>query len=178
MRAPWFKIEMLAAGTIAVFSAAFLFQTYDYGRRAALFPRLISVAILLLTAIFLVSRLRRGSKRTPAIADAEKRVGGETARRETRRAGMNWLLAFGAASGFSALIYLIGFGPSTFVYVASHLYLAGYRRHAVGFLFALAMATVVVLTGHLFGIQLPRGVLVEIIAPEGDGMVRSIWPAA
>jgi hypothetical protein len=162
MKASWFRLETIAVGTIAVFSALFLLQTYDYGRRAALFPRLISVTILVLTALFIVSRLRRGLKRGAAAQRESLRA---EVRSETRGGGISWLLALAAASGFSALIYLIGFGFATFVYIATHLYLAAYRRHIVVFLFALAMAAVMVLTGHLFNIQLPRGVLVEMIRP-------------
>jgi hypothetical protein len=162
MKASWFRLEIIAVGTIAVFSALFLLQTYDYGRRAALFPRLISVTILFLTAVFIVSRLGRGLKRAAATQRENLRpeVGSET-----RAGGISWLLALAAASGFSALIYLIGFGFATFAYVATHLYLAGYRRHIVVFFFARAMAAVMVFTGYLFNIQLPRGVLVEMIHP-------------
>jgi hypothetical protein len=162
MKASWFRLEIIAIGTIAIFSALFLLQTYDYGRRAALFPRLISVTILFLTAIFVVTRVRRGMKRAPAAPRESPRaeVGSES-----RAGGISWLLALAAATGFSALIYLIGFCFSTLVYVASHLYLAGYRRHGVVFLFAVAMAALVAVTGYLFNIQLPRGVVVEMIRP-------------
>jgi hypothetical protein len=80
--------------------------------------------------------------------------------------GINWLLTLSAATGFFVLIYLVGFGPSTFFYVTAHLYLAGYRRHRVIFLFALAMAIVIFLTGYLFTIPLPEGVLVQMIVGE------------
>jgi hypothetical protein len=160
MRASVIKMETIAVGTIAVFSAVFLLQTYAYGRRAALFPRLVSLTILLLTGIFIVSRIRKALKRKTVAAEEES-VG--VVSEAARAGGMNWLVALSAATGFCALIYLIGFGPSTFIYVSSHLYLAGYRRHSVVFLFALAMAAVVIVTAYLFNIQLPGGVLFERI---------------
>jgi hypothetical protein len=160
MRASVIKLETIAVGTIAVFSAVFLLQTYEYGRRAALFPRLVSLTILLLAGIFLVSRLRRALTRKTA-AVREESVRREGVSEGTRAGGVNWLVALSAAAGFCVLIYLVGFGPSTFVYVSAHLYLAGYRRHSVVFLFALAMAAVVIVTAYLFNIQLPEGVLFE-----------------
>lgn len=160
MREQLLKFETFAVATIAVFSGLFLVQTYEYGRRAALFPRGVSITILFLTGFFIVSRIRRAmSKQKTAMKEAT--VPAEVSGKVTEVGGVNWLLTLSAATGFFVLIYLFGFGPSTFFYVTAHLYLAGYRRHGVIFLFALAMAIVIVLTGYLFTIPLPDGVLVQ-----------------
>ncbi len=153
------KFETFAVGAIAVFSGLFLIQTYQYGRRAALFPRVVSFTILFLTAFFIVSRIRRTMVKPPAKKETASVIRTEI----TQAGGVHWLVTLSAATGFFVLIYLIGFGPSTFFYVATHLYLAGYRRHTVTFLFALAMAIIIVGTGYLFTIPLPQGVLVETL---------------
>jgi len=162
MREQLLKFETFAVGTIAVFSGLFLLQTYQYGRRAALFPRVVSFTILFLTGFFIVSRIRRAMVKPPAKKETTRIVQSEI----TQAGGVHWLLTLSAATGFFVLIYLVGFGPSTFFYVTAHLYLAGYRRHRVIFLFALAMAIVIFLTGYLFTIPLPEGVLVPMIVGE------------
>jgi uncharacterized membrane protein YfcA len=166
MRDQLLKLETFAVGTIAVFSALFLLQTYEYGRRAALFPKLVSFTILFLTGCFLVSRLRRAIKRQRTEVKKKETIPVEVESEATQPAGVHWLLTLSAATGFFVLIYLVGFGPATFFYVATHLSLAGYRRHSVIALFALAMAIIIVGTGYLFTIPLPEGVLVEMIAGE------------
>ena len=150
MRGRLAAFEALAVGVIAVFASLFLFQTYHYGHRAALFPRAISVAILFLIGVFVVSRLRA------AVVKPQPDTG----------TPHSWLLAFGVVTGFVVSIYLVGFAVSTFVYVATHLYLAGYRRHGVIFSFALAMAVGIAAAGYVFAIPLPSGVLMPMTLGE------------
>jgi hypothetical protein len=165
MREYLLKFETVAVATIAGFSGLFLFQTYQYGHRAALFPRVVSLTVLFLTGFFIVSRLRRAMAKQKSAAKEEParvKIAGEL----DRAAGVNWLVTLSAATAFFILIYLVGFGLATFIYVAAHLYLAGYRRHSVVFLFAMAMAVLIVGTGYLFSIPLPQGLLVQMIAAE------------
>jgi hypothetical protein len=157
------KFETFAVGTIAVFSGLFLFQTYDYGRRAALFPRVVSITVLFLTGFFIISRIRKAmAKQKTALKEQPVTV--EIVSEVNEAGGVNWLLTLSSATAFFVLIYFVGFGLSTFVYVATHLYLAGDRRHSVIFSFAIAMAIIIVGTGYLFNISLPEGVLVQMIA--------------
>lgn len=159
------KFETFAVATVAVFSGLFFVQTYEYGRRAALFPRVVSGTVLFLTGFFVVSRIRRAMAKQKT-AMKEQPVTVEVVSEVNEAGGVNWLLTLSAAMTFFVLIYLVGFGLSTFVYVATHLYLAGYRRHRVIFLFAIAMAIVIVGAGYLFTIPLPEGVLVQMIVGE------------
>ena len=163
MRSHLLKFEAFAVAIIAIFSGVFLLQTYEYGRRAALFPRVVSITVLSLTGFFIVSRLRRATinKNVPAKeSPARTEIGDEA----NQSAGVNWLAALGVAIGFFVLIYLVGFGPATLIYVSAHLYMAGYRRHGLIFLFAIAMAILVVATAYLFAVPVPGGMLVDMIA--------------
>lgn len=159
MREHSLKFETFAVGAIALFSGLFFLQTYQYGRRAALFPRVVSLTILFLTGVFIVSRIRRAMVKPPSKKETASVVQSEI----SQARGVNWLLTLSAATGYCALIYLIGFGPATFFYVVTHLYLAGYPRRTVTFLFALAMAIIIVVTGYLFTVPLPEGLLMEML---------------
>ncbi len=157
------RYETVAVGAICAFSALFLVQTYDYGRRAALFPRAISILVLFLILCFIFSRIRRmfKEKRSPSKEVPHRAEGaGEAGQRQ----GVKWILSFGGAIGFCILMYLIGFGLATVCYVAAHTYWAGYRRHKVTFMYALALGIMMVLIGYLFMIPLPQGILVEMIS--------------
>ncbi len=155
------RFETFAVGAIALFSGLFLYQTYQYGRRAALFPRIISLTVLFLTAVFFYSRVRRIRKQTGA---SETTVIDTNSGRSCDGAEkVSWIVTLSVATAFLVLIYLIGFGPATFFYVPAHLYISGYRRHKVIFGFALAMAILMVGSGYLFSIPLPQGVLIESI---------------
>ncbi len=160
MKGYWLRFETFAVGVIGVFSGLFLFQTYQYGRRAALFPRIISGAVLFLTRFFIGSRIRR-IKKQKGLPSEKKRHRMPVETEVAAAQGINWLLTLAAATGFFVLIYFIGFGGATFFYVTTHLYLSGYREHKVIFGFALAMAILMVGSGYLFSIPLPWGVLVE-----------------
>jgi hypothetical protein len=125
----------------------------------------VSLTVLFLTGFFIVSRLRRAmAKQKSAAKEEPARV--EIASELDQAGSVNWLVTLSAATAFFILIYLVGFGLATFIYVAAHLYLAGYRRHSVVFLFAMAMAVLIVGTGYLFSIPLPQGLLVQMIAAE------------
>lgn len=157
------RFETFAVAAIGVFSGLFLLQTYQYGRRAALFPRIISLTVLFLTGVFVVSRVRRISKQKTA-SSKEETVRPPSGTKPATAEGVNWLLTLAAATGFLVFVNLIGFGAATFFYVAVHLYLAGYYRHPVIWAFAAAMAITIVGTAYLFAIPLPQGLLIEMIS--------------
>ena len=160
------RYETLAVGAIGLFSVIFLIQTYDYGRKAALFPRLVCCIVLFLILFFIVSRLRRMLKKR-SVPSQEEPVRKEVITEAGQTPGLKWTLTFGLAMGFCLLMYLIGFGPATVCYLAVHTYLAGYRKCKVIFLFALAVGAIMVFFGRLFQIPLPEGILV--------GMIRQYW---
>ncbi len=165
------KFETVAVGAIGAFSLLFLIQTYNYGRRAALFPRLISGIVLFLILFFIASRVRRllKIKRKGATAAESLPAKGEAVADSSQR--VKWTLTFGAAIGFCILMYLIGFGPATAFYLATHIYLAGYRKLKVIFLYALALGAMMVFIGHLFKVPLPEGIFVEPILV----YVQDLW---
>ncbi len=162
MRKYLWRYETVAVGAIFAFSALFLIQTYNYGRRAALFPRAISIFVLFLILFFIFSRARRMFKeKEPSSKEVPRRAEGP--REAGQRQGVKWTVSFGGAIGFCILMYLIGFGLATVCYVAAHTHWAGYRRHKVTFTYALVLGIIMVLIGYLFMIPLPQGILVEMI---------------
>lgn len=160
------RYETLAVSAIGLFCIIFLIQTYDYGRRAALFPRLVCLIVLFLILFFLFSRLRRMLKKG-GVPSQEGVVRTEVITEAGQPTGLKWTLTLGLAMGFCFLIYLIGFGPATVCYLAVHTHLAGYRKRKVTFLFALAVGAIIVSFGRLFQIPLPEGILV--------GMIKQYW---
>lgn len=157
------RFETVAVGTIGLFSALFFIQTYNYGRRAALFPRIVSLMVLILVLFYIFSRIRRMLKKKGTLSKKEPVQAGVVAQADQPQ-GVNWTLTFGAGIGFCILMFLIGFGLSTVCYMVTHTYLAGYRKHKIIFLYALAMGVTMVLIGYAFMIPLPKGVLVEMIS--------------
>jgi FtsH-binding integral membrane protein len=158
------RYETLAVGAIGLFCVIFLTQTYDYGRKAALFPRLVCFIVLFLILFYIFSRLRRMLKKG-AVPSQEEPVRTEARTEAGQPQGLKWTLTFGLAMGFCLLMYLIGFGPATVCYLAVHTYLAGYRKRKVIFVFALAVGAIIVFFGRLFKIPLPDGILVGMIMP-------------
>ncbi len=156
------RYEALAAGVIGVFCTIFLIQTYDYGRKAALFPRLMCFTVLFLLVFFIVSRIRRFLKMKQAPPQQDQ-VTAEGAAEADSLHVVKWPLTFGLAIGFCLLMTLIGFGPATVCYLAAHTYIAGYRKGKVIFLFALAVGAIMVFLGRLFKIPLPEGILVGMV---------------
>jgi len=163
------KFETVAVGAIGAFSLLFLIQTYTYGRRAALFPRLISWIVLFLILFFIASRVLRLLKRKGATDAEPLPAKGAAAADSSQR--VRWTVTFGAAIGFCILMYLIGFGPATAFYLATHIYLAGYRKLKVIFLYALALGAMMVFIGYLFKVPLPEGIFVEPILE----YVQDLW---
>ena len=165
------RFETMAVGTIGLFSVLFLIQTYNYGRRAALFPRIMSLTVLILILFYIFSRIRWMLKKKGALSKKEPVRAGVVVKADQHQ-GVNWPLTFGAGIGFCILMFLIGFGMSTVCYIATHTYLAGYRKHKVIFLYALAMGVMMVLIGYAFMIPLPKGVLVEMISAHIQNLGR------
>jgi hypothetical protein len=163
MRKYLMRFETVAVGAIGLFSALFFIQTYNYGRRAALFPRIISLLVLFLILVFIISRIHRVLKKKRA-SSKEEPVWAEGVAKVKKPQGVNWPLTFGGGIGFCILMYFIGFGLSTVCYMVTHTYLAGYRKHKIIFLYALALGVTMVLIGYAFMIPLPKGVLVEMIS--------------
>lgn len=155
------RYETVAVTVIALFCIIFLVQTFEYGRRAGLFPRLISWVVLFLILVFIVSRLRRFWKSRGAPSPEETRS--ECVTKADQPQGMKWTLTFALAMGFCILLYLVGFGPATVCYLSAHIYLAGYRKGRVIIVYALAVGVIMVAFGYLFQIPLPEGILVELI---------------
>ena len=151
--------EMVAAAVIGVFCTYFLIETYTYGPKAALFPRLICFFVLFLSVIFFVSRIRRFLK-MKALSASETQTKKQDAESHE---SVKWFLTFGLAIGFCILMTLIGFGPAAVCYLALHSYMAGYRKIKVILIVALIVAAAMVLFGRMFNIPLPEGILFEMM---------------
>jgi hypothetical protein len=162
MKKSQLRFEVATIAGIGLFAAVFLIRTYDYPRRAALFPRGISIIILFLLLLFIASRVRRYLKKKGASA---KEAPSQTAEGEDsgRRQAMPWILTFGIAAGFLILIYLIGFAVAALCYLVTHIYLTGYRNHKVVWLYALVIGMALISFEYLFAVSLPKGILVEMI---------------
>lgn len=156
------RYETLAVTVIGVFCVVFLIQTYHYGRKAALFPRLVSSMVLFLILFFILSRLRRILQKG-VLSSPEELVRTKGTAEAGQPHGLKWTFTFGLAMVFFLLMYLIGFGPATVCYLVMHTRLAGYRRFMVIFLFALAVGGSMVFIGNLFHIPLPEGIVVDLM---------------
>lgn len=137
--------------TLGAFAASFLVLSWDLGRTAALFPRLVASASLALLAFAIVSELMGNAK-----ARNKSREAVSTAAADA----IPWPLALTVQVGYLALVVLLGFSLATLIYLAGAPLQMRYRRWAVLVPFAILLTAAVVASfSYLFHVRLPEGLL-------------------
>ena len=158
-----FNLELLVAAVFGIFAAAFLAQTWSYNPTAALFPRIVSAAVVLLVVYLISGRLlaARPKGPRPASGDSSSAAAPEAPQRPATPV-LNWPAALVSFVAYFLLIYLVGFGIATLFYGLAMPYLMGYRNRLVTIAFALSLSLALVLGfGRLFSVPLPKGILLR-----------------
>lgn len=135
---------------LAGFSALFLFITKDYGATAALFPRVVASASLVLIALdslwtyFLVGKGRAKPQ----------------AKAPDQRSNRGWSAPLALQAGYIGLIYVAGFSTATLIYLIACPWQLRYRNWFVTILHAVLLTFAIVYTFHsVFHVRLPKGLL-------------------
>ncbi len=152
-------LNLLPACIIGLISAGFLVMTRELGRTASLFPKILSITILVLTVYYIAEQLYTAYRKPPLPSSGEK-TPKEVAGDKPRAA--RWEIIMASIVIYLGLIYAIGFGVASFFYGAALAYLGGYRKMRVVIPVALVMAVLLVVIGRLFRIPLPTGLLIEL----------------
>lgn len=139
----WFLLSILGG-----FAAAFFVRAEEFGRTAALFPRLVAVASLGFLALALGFQFfgkAKPAKKTPV---------------EKAPDAVPWPSALAVQLGYVGLIVLIGFDIATLAYLLLAPLQMRYRRWKVLTPYAVLLTAAVVLSfTYLFNVRLPEGLL-------------------
>ena len=154
-----FNLELLVAAVFGIFAAAFLAQTWSYNPTAALFPRIVSAAVVLLVVYLIFGRLLATRLKEPQPKGPQPASGDSSS---AAAPVLNWPVAVVSFVAYFLLIYLAGFGIATLLYGLAMPYLMGYRNRPVTIAFALSLSLVLVVGfGQLFSVPLPEGILLR-----------------
>ncbi len=148
-------LDLLAPGIIGIIAGAMLIMTAKLGRTASLFPKILSITIVVLVVYYIAEELYKQFKKPAAQSSKEE----TPMAKETPKSG-RWEVMLASMAVYLGLIYLIGFAAASFFYGVFLPYLGGYRQMKVTIPVALGMAALLVLIGKLFNIPLPMGLLI------------------
>lgn len=158
-------LETVMIITLIFLVSASLYRSFDFTRMSALFPKLVSITILVLFGLLIVTRIYSRDKGEESESEGAvecQREGDLKPQPIDRR--IHWSMSFFIMLGYLALIFLLGFGLSTIAYGLAFSYIAGYRKHKVIYPYALAMAVIIIMVfGKFFQIPLPEGLIFELI---------------
>ncbi|HWP34048.1 MAG TPA: tripartite tricarboxylate transporter TctB family protein [Thermodesulfobacteriota bacterium] len=132
------------------FAALFLASTGALNRTAALFPRLVATACLVLLAVYLARWV---------LARGVEAAAGEAAGEEPGASG-GWSAALALQAAYILAIWLVGFTVATVLFLLAAPLQMRYRRPGVVVAYAAALTALV--SGSflwVFHVRLPGGVL-------------------
>lgn len=145
---------------ITIFSALFFNLTFSIGRTAGMFPRYVSGFVLLMIVYYLVDKVIRAVRGNQVKAKAKRPAAAKD--------GLSWIYSYALLIVFGLLIYTIGFGISTILYMIASPFLMKYRNLKVVIPVAVVLAAVIVFVfGKVFYIDIPQGILWEYFGLRG-----------
>jgi len=137
---------------LGTFSTAFFVQTFGYRPMAALFPRIIS-AVLMVLSFYRLGRNLCGSK---ILLGTPREEGAEG------KKGLPWQWGLLFMFVYFGLINLVGFILGTGIFLVIFPIVAGYRRWGIILLVAAGLVVLTEVSLHLLlHVQLPAGILFE-----------------
>lgn len=126
-------------------AAVFFFTSLDYPRTMGMFPRMMSVIMMVLGVVVVIRKYAGRSEATAAQHVCK---------------GTRWYVVYAFAVGYIGLVLLLGFAAGTFLVCAALPPLLGYRRWLVVGVFAACTTLVVYwLCTSVFMLRLPAGLL-------------------
>ncbi len=145
---------------LALFAWAFL-AAGEWSFRAALFPRLVTAAGVVLAALHLVQALLQLWRPVPPLDAGEADPDG--VEYVFRTAGTRgWTSALGWVAGFFVLLYLTGLYVTAPVFSVLYLRFAGKRTWIFSAIYAIVVAVVLYVAFELaLGVPTPSGLFVD-----------------
>ncbi|MQA76894.1 MAG: hypothetical protein GEV10_00190 [Streptosporangiales bacterium] len=145
---PWWSLGVCALTVLVVGGGLVL--SFGFHREAALAPRLVAVVGLACGVVLLVQSVRALRRRatSPELFPAELRRGAA---------------AFGWFAGYVMLIYFLGFGVATLVFVPAFLWRVGRVRPRGLVIYTAVAVALVVLVSFAPNVGLPDGMLLPAI---------------
>ncbi|MHA6622832.1 tripartite tricarboxylate transporter TctB family protein [Pseudonocardia sp. DLS-67] len=145
---------------LALFAGAFL-AAGDWSFRAALFPRLVTGAGVVLAALHLVQALLRLRRPAPAVGADDSDP--DDVEYVFRTAGpRRWASTLGWVAGFFVLLYLAGLYVTAPVFSLLYLRFAGKRTWIFSAIYAIVIAVVLYVAFELaLGVPTPSGLLLD-----------------
>jgi len=120
----FFDLELVILVILGAFAFAFLIDTRSYNRIAALFPRLVSMATLLLILAYLVVRFWMSLKEEqPLEKEAEASVKG--------KGSISGHVSLAIMIGYFLAIFVLGLTWASLVYLLLVPVWMGYRRYRI-----------------------------------------------
>lgn len=145
------RVDTWLLAMLAAMGIVFFFDTFHYRAAAALFPRIVSVAVAVLCLYELGGKIWTVLRGKPL---AEKK------RKDDAPAAIGWYWVALAMGAYLALIPLVGFNLATLAFMIAFPPLIGYRRWIVTLPFAVIMTVAVAYSfGTILHVQLPIGLL-------------------
>lgn len=147
-------VEMFILLLLLGFSAAFLIDTRSYNRIAALFPRLVSTATLLLILGYMAQRFWILFRIGRPVPKSEEEV---TVKKE---GGLPGYISLVTMIGYFLAIYLIGLTWASLVYLISVPLFMGYRKYKIVILTSIMwVLAFLVVFSYILHTRTPGGVL-------------------
>jgi hypothetical protein len=147
---------------LALFAWAFV-AADEWSYRAALFPRLVTAAGIVLTALHLAQVLLRIRRPVPPGADDEPDGDPHDVEYVFRTAGpRRWAAALGWVAAFFALLHVVGLYPTAAIFPLLYLRFAGGRTWIFSAIYAIVSAVVLYVSFELaLGVPTPTGLLLD-----------------
>jgi hypothetical protein len=164
-----FDFESALLAIIAGFAAVFFLQTFTYrGTITGMFPRVLSAVVLVLIAGFAAAKLpifrRRISSATVGTAVPECGAVDGSGLTPAARPVMRWEISLAWMLAYAALLYLVGFWVSSFLYALLLARQLKNRNLKVTVTFAALTAAVLFAAfTTLFYVPLPEGLIFELL---------------
>ena len=151
-------LDLILMAILGAFAAAFLIDSRSYNPTAALFPRLISIIVLLLVLWTAAHRLWELFGRPQGVSRSAERVAPK------QKGVMTWYGSLITIVIYFLLIYVIGFTWAALVYLVVLPILLGYRKYKI--IFAIAamwtLSFVLVFT-YVVHTRIPGGLLGDFL---------------
>jgi tripartite tricarboxylate transporter TctB family protein len=145
-------LESLLLVILCGFALAFLFETTKLQQTAALFPRLVAEASLLVFVIAGALRLLKSS--ATAVEEADSMSG------KTPKNALSFGAALALQAGYVAACFFLGFPIATLIYLLACPRLMGYQRWKILFPYAVLLTSAVFLAfAYVLHVRFPRGLL-------------------
>lgn len=151
----WVQGEFYLLITFSLVGVVFFLMTWSFSPTAALFPRIVTFVVGVLSLYTLAGWLR---------ARYKKEKGEKAAPDSSPGAGMAWYVSLSAMVAYFILIYVAGFVLATLIYLLALPLMMGYKRKVTAAVVAVIFAVIIYFSfGAILHVPLPAGWLGKLL---------------